>query len=68
MHDERKEDTEMSNKKAQIVYNPQYSFWIKKAVQELDDRDPVDALRDVEILKSFLEEKLADIQAQFTMK
>ena len=48
--------------KDEIIAHPANSFWLKDAIQKLDDRDPVDALRDVRTLQIYLEQKLHRIQ------
>lgn len=45
-----------------ISFNPCASFWIKDAYKKLNDRDPVDALHDVELLYKILEAKLNLLQ------
>ena len=35
---------------ADIIEDPAASYWLKEAVCQLNKRDPVDALRDVEVL------------------
>ena len=37
------------------------SFWLKAAVRDAYDRDPVDALRDAEVLVVMLANRLADL-------
>lgn len=51
--------------KEEIVNNPSLSYWVKDAVKTVDERDPVDALRDITILKSFIENKLVTIKEQY---
>lgn len=50
------------NKEA-IVNHPATSYWLKNALTTIDDRDPVDALRDIRTLQIYVEQKLH--RAQF---
>ena len=49
-----------SNEIRNSLNNPATSFWLKTAVKEMDKRDIVDALRDVNILKLYLEARLTE--------
>ena len=42
--------------------NPATSFWLKRAVSESMERDPVDALRDASILVEILEKHLNEVE------
>ncbi len=44
--------------KEEILTNPAFSYWVKDALRTIEDRDPVDALRDLNILKFYIEDKL----------
>ena len=43
--------------------NPATSFWLKRAVSESMERDPVDALRDASILVEILEKYLQEVDS-----
>ncbi len=45
-----------------IQQDPSTSFWLKRAVKELYDRDPVDAFADVLILQSFVDNLCKDAE------
>jgi len=51
--------------KIEVANSPYHTNWIKKAILELDNRDVVDALRDVEELRAFLRAKLGEVKAKF---
>ena len=40
------------------------SYWIKKAVVELDKRDPIDVLKDLETLHSVFEMKISELYSE----
>lgn len=41
----------------EILNDPTVSFWLKRAIKELLNRDCVDALRDAEILVQIMKDK-----------
>lgn len=41
-----------------IKNDPSTSIWLHNALVELEKRDPVDFLRDVEVLKAILDQKI----------
>ena len=45
-----------------IQTDPSISYWLKDALTALDQRDPVDALQDAEILLALAEKRLNEIQ------
>lgn len=45
-----------------ILNDPTASFWLKKAVQQMADRDPVDALHDAEELVILLRARWNEIK------
>jgi len=47
-----------------IINDPGASFWLKNAVTALQDRDPVDALHDVEILLEFCRLRVDEARRQ----
>ena len=51
--------------KNDLINDPSIRFWLKKAITDLEDRDPVDALNDVVLLKRFCELRLKDIQTYY---
>jgi lipopolysaccharide biosynthesis regulator YciM len=46
-----------------IAENPAASFWLKEAAYKLSDRDPVDALHDVETLLDLCKLRLQGVQS-----
>jgi hypothetical protein len=51
----------MSSKQiAEILTDPSASDWLKRAINQLLERDPVDALNDVEILQEILKARLTE--------
>ena len=46
----------------QILDDPSTSYWLRDALTTSLNRDPVDALNDVDILLEACEKRLADIQ------
>jgi len=42
---------------AEILLDPTISYWLKDAIKSLSNRDTLDALRDVELLKSLWDDK-----------
>ena len=44
-----------------IRNHPAISYWLKDALAALDQRDPVDALQDAEILLALAEKRLFEI-------
>lgn len=45
-----------------ILLDPSTSNWLREALTTALERDPIDALNDIDVLKEVLENKLADIQ------
>ena len=43
---------------AELLVNPTVSFWFKKALAELSNRDVCDALNDIELLSSVLHRRV----------
>lgn len=43
---------------AEIKLDPCASYWLQHAARDLDQRDPVDALNDIDVLKAALQSKL----------
>ena len=41
-----------------IIASDETSYWLKDAVKAMDDRDPVDALHDAELLLTYCKAKL----------
>lgn len=41
-----------------VMASPSTSFWLKQAIQDNLNRDPVDALNDVEVLMAVLQNQL----------
>ncbi len=55
--------TKAEIKMNEVLKEPCVSFWLKKAIKELKQRDPIDAFRDLEFLKELWSEhcnELAD--------
>jgi hypothetical protein len=48
--------------KVETLQNPAASFWLKKAIEALDKRDPVDAWADAETLQRIMRAKLDELQ------
>jgi hypothetical protein len=46
----------------QILSDPSTSYWLHDALTTALNRDPIDALNDIDVLTEVLENKLADIQ------
>lgn len=46
----------------QILNDPSTSYWLRDALTTSLNRDPVDALNDVDILLTACEKRLTDIQ------
>lgn len=46
----------------QLQADPAVSFWLKKAIRDLDGRDPVDAMKDAVLLAQFQEHRLAEVE------
>lgn len=44
-----------------VLNSPASSYWLKEAIQALGKRDPVDALRDAELLVTICKEHLQAI-------
>jgi hypothetical protein len=42
-----------------IIDDPSVSYWLKRAIREMQDRDPVDAVNDAEALAEIMREGLA---------
>jgi hypothetical protein len=51
-----------SSLKAKILSDFSASYWLKGAIQDLDQRDPVDALHDALALVNVCKERLEQIQ------
>ncbi len=49
---------------AEILNNPAASFWLKDALRAALKRDPVDALRDAEVLRDVLQRHLDKLLLQ----
>jgi hypothetical protein len=49
------------NRVQDILADPAVSTWLKTALRESLERDPVDALNDALLLASMLEERLRDV-------
>lgn len=47
-----------AEKKAEIMNDISVSYWCKKAIEELDRRDILDALNDLELLNKTLKLKI----------
>lgn len=52
------------SKIGRILNDPSVSFWVKSAFRESVKRDPVDALRDAELLTVMLAENLREIMTE----
>lgn len=50
-----------SNLKQSILSDPSASFWLKTAVTQLENRDPCDAIADVEILYQLVTMRMEDV-------
>lgn len=50
-----------------LLAAPCITHWLKNAIRELGQRDPIDALDDAEILAEWSRARLAAIQASFSM-
>ncbi|MDE2022557.1 MAG: hypothetical protein KGI71_06640 [Patescibacteria group bacterium] len=44
-----------------ILESPEASFWIKKAIHDLNQRDPLDAARDARLLAAIFEQRYTEI-------
>ena len=44
-----------------LVDNPATSYWLRRAIQELNNRDIVDVLKDINRLKIYFEQKAKEI-------
>lgn len=44
-----------------ILSDPTASYWLKQRIEELQERDPVDALNDIEMLKRLTESRLEEM-------
>ena len=51
-------NSELNELEEKIKNDPSASFWLKKQIQETKDRDPVDALSDIEVLSFVLRLRL----------
>jgi len=40
------------------------SYWLREALHSLDNRDPVDAINDVTLLKTLLQKRLDEVEHQ----
>ena len=49
----------------QILKDPSASLWLKRALKEMESRDPVDYLNDVELLLELLQSHYDDQMARF---
>lgn len=49
-----------------LLAAPCITRWVKNAIRDLRQRDPIDALDDVEILAEWARARLAAIQASFS--
>ena len=47
----------MTDKVKMLLTDPSVSFWLKKALKENLDRDPVDAVGDARLLRDVLNER-----------
>ena len=47
-----------------ILNDPSTSFWLKEAIQNCADRDPIDVLNDLDILYELTKQRIDDIQGQ----
>lgn len=50
--------------KAKIAANPGTSYWLKNAFEALSQRDPVDALLDIDILQNYCDLRLREIESE----
>jgi len=44
-----------------VLADPTVSYWLKERIEELKERDPVDALNDIEVLKHLTELRLEEL-------
>lgn len=68
--DEMKENRTQSGNKTQseqlkyaLKQNPCTSYWLKDAITAVDNRDPVDALKDCKFLVLYLNTKVREIES-----
>lgn len=47
--------------KQDILNDPCASYWLKYALETLDNRDVVDAANDVDVLRDFIEAKIKEV-------
>ena len=57
-------DTSYSEDCFMIQTHPAVSYWLKDALTALDQRDPVDALQDAEVLLALAEKRLNEMQGE----
>lgn len=57
-------NAELKNLEDKIINDPSASFWLKKQIQNTKDRDPVDALSDIEVLSFILRLRLNGLMAK----
>lgn len=56
---------EASKMRNRLNDNPTISYWLKRALQEMEERDPVDALNDAEKLKEYCSLRLNEINKYY---
>lgn len=49
----------------QSLQNPSTSFWLKAAIEKLENRDVLDAARDADILALFARKRLEESSVSF---
>lgn len=59
---------ELKDKIEYVEHNPASSYWIKKAWEGLKDRDPVDAMEDVELLADICMARWLEIKEKAGVK
>lgn len=48
-----------------IMANEETSYWMKRAIRDLEKRDPVDAIGDAELLKGLMEMRMEEVLREF---
>lgn len=51
--------------KYDLIKDPSVRYWVKDQLEALENRDPVDALNDICLLKKYCEMRLAEIQSYY---
>jgi hypothetical protein len=53
--------TDLDNEIISVLSDPSTSYWLKRAIWVLIERDPVDAANDAEVLAKLIEKRCASI-------